>query len=529
MFDYALLGGTVVDGTCQKPYEATVCLKDGIIADIVKTKDVSARHCIDAAGLIVAPGFIDIHSHSDARYLMPGEALSKVYQGVTLELVGNCGISLIPTMPHNQLEVLGHAAQMLHMEDSTKIIGVHDVASYGAAFQENRPPVHLAALIGHGTLRACAMGFKMRPPTPYEMDQMQVLLANLLRQGAFGLSLGLIYPPGSFCDTDELVALSRVVKDNGGMVTVHMRNENKRVLEAVEEMLLVARTTGVHMHLSHLKLMGIEQWGKAELLLEKIGKARAEGVHVTADQYPYSASSTSLSALLPNWAQEGGVQAMQARLQDKDMKGRLLKDVRLEIKSRGGPERVVVADTRGRIPDIEGMNLKLLSEAWNTDPEEAALRVLAACPDGTGGIFHAMSSEDVQTIMRKMEISVGSDGTAYPLDPSAVLEKPHCRNYGTFPRMLQTVREHQLMPIEDAVYKMTGLAAKTMGLKSKGTLTVGQDADITVFDWETIRDCSTYSQPVARPEGIRHVFVDGLPAVLNGEATHHWNGRFIHR
>ncbi len=529
MFDTVIENGTIVDGTRKKPYQACICVKDGIIAKITKDAPNRARHRIDASGLIVAPGFIDIHTHSDPYRLISPLAESKVFQGVTAELCGNCGVSLIPT-PRDQLlheSALDNSAQTLAIVRDTWHSEARDVAQFARRIDNDKNTIHLATLIGHGTLRGCVMGFEMREPTEDEMRQMEELLAQMMDQGAFGLSLGLIYPPGNFCATGELIRLATVVKRRGGMLSVHMRNESDRVFEALDEMLEVAAKTGVHVNISHLKLMGLEQWGKAELLLEKIHAAQAAGLTVTADQYPYDASSTSLRALLPKWAHEGGAAAMLRRLKDPAILPDLLAETRLELARRGGPSRVRIAYTRRMMPEIEDLTLEEIAQKWNVPVLEAVTTILLACGGSVSCIFHSMSPKDVERIMKEMYVAVGSDGRAFRLDREFVPENPHRRNFGTFPMFLQTVREKKLMPIEDAVYKMTGLPAKHMGLSDRGVLAPGKAADITIFDFDSIRDRSSYGNSVVKPEGIVHVMVSGALTVQNGVMTEARNGRFL--
>ncbi len=507
MFDFAVRNGLVVDGGRERPFVATVYLKDGKIAGISSDDSKPSAESFDASGCVVAPGFVDIHSHSDAAFARCPTHESKLAGGVTFELVGQCGNSLIPVGEKNR------SAIPMDMELAPDFT---DFAGYVSAVKKNGVSLNLGGLVGHGTLRSCIAGWEMRRLTDGELDQAESLLDEQLRQGALGLSLGLIYPPGSFCGTDELVALARVVARRDKILAVHMRNENRGIFDAFEEMVEVAEETGVRLEISHLKLMGVDQWGQADRLLHRLELARARGMRVHCDQYPYTASNSGLTACLPRWVAEGGYPRLVERLEDPAAWQKIVADGLPEIVERGGPDRIVLRETRERFSEVEGMTLSEAAAALKLPLSETIRRVLVRCGGEVHCTYHSMDRGDMLKIMARTDIAIASDSSAYPLADDGHT-KPHPRCVGTFARFLQTVREEKTMSPEDAVYKITALPATWMGLGDRiGRLKPGYAADITVFDFDAVLDNATYEEPLRRPSGIRHVLVNGRVA-FDGE------------
>lgn len=529
MYDYIIINGLVVDGTGGSPCRKTVCIKGERIVEITDQPKEDAANTIDAQGKIVAPGFIDIHCHSDLTRRTDNIAENKLCQGVTLELAGNCGISIIPS-PNDagkHEEMVRNMLNPLSIPYTPDTCGIYDVADFTRFMETVKGPVHMGMLIGHNALRSVVMGYEKRDATALEMEQMKQLLDQMMRQGAFGLSLGLVYPPGIFCKTEELVQLATVVTKYHGMMTVHMRDESDRIEEALEEVFRVAGESGVHLHISHLKIMGKANWGKAAAVLEMIERARNDGLYITADQYPYDASSTTLNRLVPNWAHAGGTLSMLERLGNPELLPGIKEEMEQEIGRRGGPGCIRINDTGQVIPEIEDRTLDVIGEEWGMSGTEAAVEILLRCRGAVSCISHSISPADLEMIMRQRWICVGSDGMTYKYSGAGQSGKPHRRSFGTFPCFLQTVREKGLMPVEAAVYKISGCPAKAMALKDRGVLKAGNYADITIFDFNTIEDRSTYSAPWVRPGGIEYVFVSGEPAVWKGQVNGINRGRFI--
>lgn len=534
MYDLILRGGTVVDGTRSRPYAADVCIRDGRIARIAPDAGEEAREVVDVSGLTVAPGFIDIHSHSDACPLLSFQPESKLFQGITTEITGNCGTSILPSLPENSREIVQYFfddtsmfSQVVLNEKDRSLDGLYGVEEYARAVAAHGCTANYGQLVGHGTLRGAVMGFVDRDPGPEEMEQLKDLLERELRAGAFGMSLGLIYPPSAFCKREELVELAKVLKKYDALLTVHMRNEGPRIFQAVDEMIDITRRSGVHLQISHLKLMGKPQWGRSQELLDKIEAARQEGMTITCDQYPYTATSTSMTALLPKWAHDGGVSALVARVKAPDQ--RLKDETAAEMEDRGGPAHVMVSGTHGYHPEWEGRTVAELAEELGLSPVDTVMHVLSACEGSVACIYFCINEDDMLNIMRDMRIALGSDGYGFSYDRSITRTNPHPRSFGTFPRFLRLVREHQLMPLEDAVYKLTGLPADILGLRDRGTLAEGRIADITVFDAERVRDTSEFTDSVRKPEGICHVLVGGEFALRQGRSAGGRKGAVIRR
>lgn len=525
MYDLALVGGTVVDGTRQKPYKANVYIQNGTIA-CISQETAESKETVDVSGKVVAPGFIDIHSHSDACPLVDYAPESKLYQGVTTEITGNCGISILPSTPERNEEIETYFFSELELpRRGLSIQGIYSLQDYKRAVEAHGCSTNYGQLVGHGTLRGAVMGFVDRDPTPEEMEQLKAMLERELENGAFGMSLGLIYPPSAFCKQEELVELAKVLKKHDALLTVHMRNEGPRIFQAVDEMLEVTRQSKVHLQISHLKLMGKPQWGRSQELLDKIEAGRKEGLTITCDQYPYTATSTSMTAMLPHWAHDGGVKALVERVRHPSEQ--LKEETRAEMENRGGAPNVLVADTHGHHPEWEGKTLEELSQELGKSPVDVIIHLLDACEGSVACIYFCIQEEDMLRIMRDMRISVGSDGYGFSYDRSITRSNPHPRSFGTFPRFLQLTREKNLMPMEDAIYKLTGLPADILGLADRGTVQEGKVADLVVLDWERVRETAEFLNSVRKPEGICHVLVGGGFALRDGQATALRNGGVI--
>lgn len=510
MYDLVLKGGLVYDGTGAKPVSANVCIRAGKIGAITEALP-EAKEIVDVSGLAVTPGFIDTHCHSDASHFGTAPGLSQVAQGVTTELAGNCGSSVMPSLPESREEMNAYmrARQGMDAFDS-----VTDYAGKGNALGA---PLNYGTLIGHSNLRVAVMGYVNRDPDEAEMQKLEALLDREMARGAFGMSLGLIYPPSAFSKSWELERLSRVIAKYDGILAVHMRNEGPRIFEAVEEMLRIARNSGVHIHISHLKLMGKPQWGRHPELLKLLADARAEGLNVTCDQYPFLASSTNLSALVPHWAHEGGFEALVKRLRAKE--GDICPGIAKEMENRGGPEAVMVVNTYGKNPQWEGKKISQLSVELGLDPVETVLHVLIHCGGRAFCVYFSINKEDVLGIMDQTFICVGSDGASLNHDPAVTTYVPHPRYFAAFARFFQTVREEKRIPLETAVYKVTGLPASILGLQDRGVLKEGRNADIAVFDPETIGSEATFLESRVWPQGVKHVLVNGTFSIRDGAYT----------
>lgn len=520
MFDLVLAGGTVYDGTGGKPFRANVCVSDGKIARITEELP-QGKVVLDVTGLAVAPGFIDTHTHSDTSHFREHPALSQVAQGVTTELAGNCGGSVMPSVEESR------ESMNQYMRERKGMDAFDSVSDYALEGNERGAVLNYGTLIGHSNLRMAIMGFVNRDPNPEEMEKLEALLDREMARGAFGMSLGLIYPPSAFSKSWELERLARVVKKYDGILAVHMRNEGPRLFEAVEEMLSIARATGVHVHISHLKLMGKPQWGRAGELVKKLTDARSEGLEVTCDQYPFLASSTGLTALVPHWAHEGGSEALVKRLETRE--GDICQGIAREMENRGGPDAVMIVNTYGLNPQWEGKTIRELSRILGLEPVETVRHVLMHNRGRSFCVYFSMNKADVLEIMDQTFICVGSDGESLSHDKNVTRHVPHPRYFAAFARFFQTVREEKRIPLETAVFKTTALPASILGLKDRGMLREGLRADITVFDPETIGSAADFLESRQWPVGVRHVLVDGQPVIRDGEYTGALPGRVVLR
>ncbi|MFF8596280.1 amidohydrolase family protein [Streptomyces sp. NPDC015220] len=511
--DLLLTGGSVLDGTGADAVVADVGVRDGRIAHLAPAGPgaaPAARRTVDAAGLTVAPGFVDLHSHADFTVLADASAEACLRQGVTTLATGNCGMSPFPAAAP------GAPGQWA------------DLGVFAAAVDEARPAVNIAPLVGHGALRAAVLGQERRAATRAELGRMRGLLASAAEQGAFGLSTGLIYAPGSFAGTDEVVALAREAAGRGLLYATHMRDEGDRVIEALDETLAVGRASGARVQVSHLKAMGPANHGKVRPALERIAAAAAGGVDVACDVYPYTASSTRLTSRLPDWAMDGGAPALLERLADPVVRRKVLSEVREAVGRTFLPEGVVIAQVlpgpyAGRVGD----SVADIARDEGVEPAEAVLRVLAAHQGEAMIVNHAMADADVDAVLRHPDTAVASDGWVLSAPGDG---HPHPRNFGTFARVLgHYTRERRVLGLADAVRRMTSLPASRLGLTDRSTVAVGAVADLVVFDPDAVADRATYAEPWQYATGVRDVFVAGEQVLAGGAATGARPGRALAR
>jgi N-acyl-D-aspartate/D-glutamate deacylase len=527
MDDLLIRGGQLIDGTGGAGREADVVVAQGRIVAVEPRSARTARRVIDARGQVVAPGLIDIHTHSDFTLPLNPRAESKIRQGVTLEVAGNCGFSVAPALPGTApmlREYLASSATWLPFHDTT-------FADYAAGF----PPtsVNVILQVGHNTLRLMTAGLENRPLTADEMATMERLLEEALAGGAWGLSSGLFTAPGHFADAAEIHALARVLQRCGAAYSSHVRDEADRVFEAVREAIGVAEATGVHVQIAHLKLSGLDNWGGATRLLGEIADARRRGLPVDCDAYPYDTATNPLRNLLPRWVMEGGIPAMLERLRRRDVRSR----IRDEIARTG-------LTNFGRIPawDVvrvavsphlranEGRTLGDIARSRALDPIDAVADYVVADRGETRILVTSMTDRDVHEITRTPWVTVGSDGNALAVSGVTGQGKPHPRYYGTHARILgPCVRDLRLLTLEQAVAKMTGAAARALGLTDRGLVRAGHWADLVVFDPARIADRSTYAEPHRYAEGVSSVVVNGDVVIDGGDHTGALPGRVLRR
>lgn len=522
-------GATVVDGSGNPGYQADVALAGDRIAQVGPRIAGEAAKVIDAEGLVLAPGFIDIHSHTDTTIFRHPAAESKAFQGVTLEVVGNCGLGVFP-VDNDHLQELSDFLRLHEFHIPGNRFPWNDFATYADEIDKTGAGINLAPLVGHAPLRIAAMGTENRPPTASELERMRRMLEKALQQGAWGMSTGLIYPPGSFADTAELIHLSRTLAAHDALYASHIRNESDGILASLDEAIAIGRESGARVQVSHLKALGKGNWGHSGTALAKLCAAREAGVDIAADQYPYRASATTLAAVIPHWAQEGGVARMLQRLQDPELKVRLATEIGREIAAREGAEGIVVTNCRSRQNrELSGRSIGKIAGIWGCAAAEAVLRLIVEEEGSVGAIFFSMSEEDVTRIMADPQVAVGSDG--HGLNAAAEAgEATHPRSYGTFPRVLgRYVRDKKILSLEAAVRKMTSLPASRLGIGDRGSIQPGLVADLVLFDPATIRDLSDYADPHRYSEGVVHLLVGGEMVIHQGKLTGQRPGRVLRR
>jgi N-acyl-D-amino-acid deacylase len=528
ILDLKLEGGLVIDGTGTAGGRADVGIRDDTVVAIGDLGRQHAGSRLNVSGKVVAPGFIDMHSHSDWRLWGNRRAESKIRQGVTTEVVGNCGFSPAPVSTAYLDDLRGFALYLPRAMD----FAWRSMGEYLRAFDREGTAVNVVQLVGHGTLRIATMGFARRAPATSELERMRSLVRAAMDEGAWGLSTGLIYAPGSYAQTAELVTLARALRHQRGFYASHIRGEGATLLDAVGEAIRIGRDADVPVQISHLKAAGRPNWGGVGDALARIDAANADGLDVMADVYPYTASSTTLRTLLPDWALEGGIDAMLKRLGDAEARARIRAHVESpdsgqSLVTRVGWDNVMVASCSKR-PDAEGRRMTEIAAARGLDPLDAAMEVIV--DEGGKGhmILFQLDERDVRRALVHPRVMIGSDG--YALAPTGEMSggTPHPRSYGTFPRVLGAyTRDERLLGLPQAVHKMTGLPASRLGLRDRGVLKVGARADVVVFDARRVADVATYERPHRYPEGIEHVIVNGRLVIKGGQHTGSLPGRVL--
>jgi dihydroorotase/N-acyl-D-amino-acid deacylase len=529
--DLLIRGGSIVDGTGAPGFEGDVAIRDGRIVGIGKNLP-AARDTIDATGLTVVPGFIDMLGHSEFRLLADGRAISKIYQGVTTELTGEVS-SVTPVSEATKAERASEISPW-NVE-----IDWEDLDGYFQRLERQGTAINLGTWVGLSTLRVWGVGWEDRAASAAEIDSMKAALARAMDQGAFGLSSGLIYAPGRYASTDEIVELARVVAGSDGFYATHMRSEGARLLEAIDEAIAIGERSGAPVLIHHLKASGRSNWGKMADAVARIDSARARGVDVMASVYPYVASSTGLDQVLPDWVTEGGAEATLARLDDLALRDSIEAELSGRTQtgdwtlgtSAGGPSGIQISDVVDEAFErYEGMRLDAIAAERGQSAAAAAIDLLVADSLRTSAIYFSMSEDDLVLAMRQPWVMIGGDAGIRALDGPLSTDQPHPRAFGTFPRVLcRYSRELGVFPLEEAVRKLTSLPAARAGLADRGVIEVGRFADLAVFDPATVCDTATFEAPKRLAVGVEHVIVNGVPVLRNGEPTGALPGRALRR
>ncbi len=507
-------GGRLVDGTGSPARDADIWVRDGRIRGVVDPATaVPGDACVlDASGLTVTPGFVDVHSHADNAPFLDEDDTSKLLQGVTCEVVGNCGFTLAPRAPDHAEELESLAARIFpalpwSWTSFGDLLSTLDARGY---------VVNYAPLVGHHALRVAAMGMRSGPPDEAELQRMGDLLDEAIAAGGFGLSSGLIYPPGIFADTAELAALARRLPPGLPYVT-HMRGEGSMLLRSIEEAVEIARSARRPLHVSHLKSAGRDNWGRMSDALAFLDEGRAAGMDIRHDVYPYTAGSTMLTAALPPWMNDGGADAVLGRLRSTEVRQQLRAELARDHDSwenhiyGAGWEGIVIASSASH--EHDGRSLAEIAKRVDGDRVDVLADLLLAERLRVSMIVHSMYEPDLILAMEHPSTMIGSDGL-----PPGVGGRPHPRTYGTFPRVLaRYCRDLGVFPLEEAVRRMTSLPAVAFRLPSRGVIAPGMAADLVAFDAGTVRDLATYEDPVRAPQGVGWVMVDGDVVVRDGQ------------
>ncbi|MGH7663587.1 MAG: N-acyl-D-amino-acid deacylase family protein [Gemmatimonadaceae bacterium] len=499
--DIVLRGGTIHDGTGTGGYEGDVAILAGRISAMSAGLAGRASDVIDVSGLVVAPGFIDIHSHADGTLFDDPRAESVIRQGITTAVVGQDGSSRAPNASDTP---------------ATRF------ATFAALFDsiaELEPAINIASMVGLGTVRGIVVGNDDRTATGDEIARMTALVQAALDDGACGASSGLEYTPGGFATRDELIALSRPLSRRRLCYATHMRNEDDHLLEAIDEAIAVARGAGARLQISHLKTQGPRNWDRIGPALDRIERAHASGLDIAFDRYPYIAYSTGLSNLFPQWTRDGGRDAFIARLGDPSLEARIREAVLAKVQSIGGWDNAMITSVSdGRDRGAEGQRLGSYAAGMGADPYDTTVGLLTRSGGSVGMVGFAMTEENTARFLAHPLGMVCSDGGAYALDGPARSGHPHPRGLGAFPRVLgHYVRELGALGLPEAIHKMSGFPAARAGLTGRGLLAPGYAADVVVFDPATVSDRATFADPFQYPVGIRHVLVNGVPAMRDGE------------
>jgi len=512
IYDLIIKNGSIIDGTGREAFSADLGIINGRIAAIGNLKLEKANRIIHADNLYISPGFIDIHSHSDESLLINPRAESKIRQGVTTEVVGNCGSSLGPLGGELLREIECEMCQDYGMEVKWRSLG-----EYLAELEKNGVGVNCLSLVGNGNLRACVIGYEDRRATPSQMEEMKNLLDKAMKEGAWGLSSGLIYVPSIYSSLEEIQELASVLNSYGGIYTCHIRSEGDELIESIREVAEVGKKARIVVEVSHLKASGQRNWGKAEEAISAIEELRENGIEIGCDQYPYNASSTGLDKIIPLWAHEGGEKALLERLNSPQWHQRILEEIKSHPHKNWN--NVLVSFTHsGKYRHWEGMSIAGIAEKDSREPAEIVLDLLREEECKVGAIFFSMCDEDVERIMIYPHTAFGTDASARATYGLLNSGKPHPRSYGTFPRILgHYVREKALLTLPEAIRKMTSLPARRLSLPSRGIIRNGYWADLVIFDPEKIIDTATFENPHSYPVGIKYVIVNGKVVIDDGE------------
>ena len=527
-YDVIVRGGTVYDGSGEAPVVADVGIRADTIAAVGDLAGFTARTGIDATGRAVAPGFINMLSWATTSLIRDGRSLSDIRQGVTLEVFGE-GWSEGPL--NDRMKAEAEADADWYEVDWTTL------DEYLESLERRGVSTNVASFVGATTVRIHELGYEDRPPTPEELERMKSLVREAMEDGALGLGTSLIYAPAFYADTDELIALASVAAEYDGMYISHMRSEGNRLLESLEELITIAREADIRAEIYHLKAAGADNWHKLDDVIERVEQARAEGLDITADMYTYTAGSTGLDAAMPPWVQEGGFGAWRERLMDPDTRARVIEEMKTPTGdwenlylAAGADGVLLVGFKQDSLKYLTGRTLADVAIERGQTPEETAIDLVISDSTRVSTVYFLMSEENVRRQIALPWMSFGSDAGSMAPEGAFLEQNTHPRAYGNFARLLgHYVREEGIIPLEEAIRRMTSFPAENLGIVGRGRLKPGMFADIVVFDPDTIIDHATFEEPHQLATGVDHVFVNGVQVLAGGEHTGETPGRVVRR
>lgn len=539
MFDIKITNGWIVDGTGDKAYKGDIGVVGEKIAAIGDLQKHESKQCIDAQGKMISPGFIDMHTHSDFSFIYDAKANSHLYNGVTTDVISNCGIGPAPITEEQKETLIAYLGTRLVGSIPVELtLPWNTLKEYLDTFTTQKPCINIAPLVAQGAIRIAVMGLAKGDASLEQLDIMRRLTREAMEDGALGLSTGLVYMPGEYTSKEEVAELCKVIKPYGGVYCTHMRTESDGILEAIDEALWIGKEAGVPVEISHLKLLSQQMLGKTQVVLDRFAQAEADGVEVNFDLYPYTAGLTSLAACLPPWLFEGGVDKLLERIQDEQVRVRIGREIdegipgwQNFVKSAGGWQKFYVSSiSRQEHKHYEGKFITEIAEAEGKTPLDAACDLLLAENGRVQMNYYAMDEEDVMTFLKHPKGSIGSDTMSLNTEGVLNFGKPHPRGFGTHARFLgRYVRDKQILSFEEGIRKMTSLPAQKLHMNSRGLLKPGYFADIVIFDPEQIRDLATYDVPQQYSTGIEYVLVNGQIALQEGKQTGVCAGQVVTR
>lgn len=525
-YDIVIKNGFIIDGSGSKAKPIDIGIIGSKIAYLGKINTNLCSSIINAENLIISPGFIDVHSHSDFLWLIHPECNSKVHDGVTTEVCGNCGSSPFPIRG----KLLEHRKKGFHKYGLD--INWNSASDYFQLATTKPTSINRGFLVGHGNLRACSVGYEDRVANRKELNSMMFELSHALREGAFGMSSGIAYPPGCYASSDEIVKLCNIVREFDAVYTTHIRDEGVLLKESIIETIKTAKKSGVKLQISHIKTAGKENWEKLGDIKYLLDQTLAEGVQLACDRYPYIASSTDLDAIFPKWVYEGGTEKEVERLKDRSVRKKIERELSSSVCiGKEFWESIVISSVlHQQNKDIEGKNIWEISVERRCKPFDTVCNLLIEEEARIDVLFFNMSEENLQEILKWDFVMIGSDSSIRSANGILNEGKPHPRSYGTFARVLgKFCREMQVLTLEEAIYKMTGFPASKFGIKTRGIIKPGYYADLVIFDKDAIDDTSKFKHPHKYSKGIKFVIVNGKITVENGNHTGATNGMILKR